>query len=317
MEWKVHNIGKEVLERLCAQIGNADAILLLDGSLGDVYPNAALIAGFKEHHKLASVVVVVDPKYQSFGLRFASPGVRYVYLADAWKVRAHLAKFSMPYTWGPCRLYPLLPTLHPLISEACLSRRISDPEVKRLILGLPIGFPFRWGKPIESEIHDLRSRVRELAPTAKPTLLICPLNFSNIRLPLRYLESITLIARDCGFHAFINCSEDREYLGSFDPLVSRIKIPACSLVEAAEGFSKVITVNSGVSYILSLQPNRADKLILYPQRNINGNLPNQELPLPSQAEELGPDFNNSKLTEYWWDDDHIAFQREIRSFLSS
>jgi hypothetical protein len=110
--------------------------IFISGSYGDVFPNLALLHNVRKYHS-NEVIVLIDEKWASLSYRFAQDGISFVSIGNEQAFKNSLMSEGRQYFLMPGWIYPVLPTLHPFLSDLQLDGYITDFEMKRAILRLP------------------------------------------------------------------------------------------------------------------------------------------------------------------------------------
>jgi hypothetical protein len=135
MEWAYY-YKNTVMPTLNRTIFDKSAfVLIVSGSYGDVFLNLALLKAFHEKFQ-SNIQVLISQRWFALAERFNYPFVEYILLKNENLYRYTLMLRQPSFALVKGHPYPLLPTLHPHMGEAVLSGRISDYEVKKLLLGL-------------------------------------------------------------------------------------------------------------------------------------------------------------------------------------
>ena len=133
MEWEAQYSAREGLIRHLESQALPDSyVLLLTGSFGDIFPNLALLKSFHESTG-KRITVVISNRWSLLASRFSFEFVKYVLFEGraAGLIHQALLNSGRAFMRIPGYLYPLLPTLHPLVCDFILSGRVTDYEVKR------------------------------------------------------------------------------------------------------------------------------------------------------------------------------------------
>jgi len=149
VEWKRHYRNRSISQLATMGLPHDNFFIFVSGSYGDIFPNLALLQSLYQIKKIP-IVVLLPTRWRELAGRFQQPGVRFTFIENDIILQASLMMEGRPFALVPGVVFPTLPTLHPYLAEAIITNRISDYEVKRLLLELPVGSPMNAGN-ISSE----------------------------------------------------------------------------------------------------------------------------------------------------------------------
>jgi hypothetical protein len=176
--------------RIITRSLNPDAFhLLVCGSYGDVFPNFALLNAVVQHHK-HPVVVLVSERWSSLTTRFQFDNVTYALIKDEQGFKNSLMSESRPYIFMPGWLYPLLPTMHPLLSDLIFDGYVTDFELKKVILRLPKETQYILTPLPKQRLNELKERIDSANCRLGKTCILSFENNSNAKLPDNLLIEI-------------------------------------------------------------------------------------------------------------------------------
>jgi hypothetical protein len=304
MEWEMYHRQKRAVIEFERQLPNDRFVLFICGSFGDVYGVLLLLGSFIAYHKQAAILII-DKKYAGLERRFRHEGAEFLFIESETVLRALLQSSRERYALAHGEIYPTLPTMHPLMAEAQISRRITATEVFRLLLRLPkkakLSLP-----PIDVESE---SKLRELSNSVRNEHCrsICFFlgSQSNTELPDDLLGMIISNLLSAGCDVVINeIGVSAQRLAFFKIWKVRyLKIEPAYLIEACELFHTVITPVSGVAAVLCMTPHEANVIIHRAEKNTNmiTSGDNFDYTLSSARVELEEDFvSSNKVHEVIW-----------------
>jgi hypothetical protein len=303
MEWKQYFKLKEQISDLENGMPRNKFILFITGSFGDVYPTLALLSEFCRLN-VNGAHVLIDKKYSLLCDRFNYPGISYAILESESQLRQSLSLFRSVHALIPGKIYPTLPTLHPLIGEASLSQRITDHETKRLILGLPVGAPYKWGSVSEVRLKYANNILEQNNLRCGRTIIISYKNQSNSKVNPKIIKDFVDRAKKLNFDVALNNAGPGNESDEIDNC-SRISVPPDLVVELHELAGYSITSVSGLSLVLFTQPHSAKVCSFGYYKNINTNAPESILKATHYTENSNnPDICRlNDLYEDWYTDD--------------
>ena len=111
-------------------------IFLNVGSFGDVFSCCTLFEQVSKYHQ-KKVIVIVDKKWELLAARFSSENVSYILISDEQVLKVSLMSEGKNYRFMPGKIYPTLPTMHPLLPDFLYWQIASDYQLYKVILHIP------------------------------------------------------------------------------------------------------------------------------------------------------------------------------------
>ena len=323
MEWQSYHKRNRAITSFERRLTSDNLILFVCGSFGDIMGVLLLLRSFVAYHDLA-ITLLIDKKYVSLTRRFQQERVTFVLVESEQSLRILLQSSRERYALLPGEIYPTLPTLHPLVGEAVLSRRLTVVEGWRLVLRLPAKAKLYLPLLDPQNESALQSLSRNINSGNRRTLCFFIGSQSNTELPDQLLERVILSFLSIGYDVFIN--ETGVYdqrLNHFRTMtVNFLRIDPAFLLEASELFTAVITPVSGVSALFSMIPHNSRVVIHRAELNttkISGS-DNFGYTLGSALDELEEDFiSNAGVKEVMWPQDQShwpQFVEDLKILLS-
>ncbi len=316
MEWKQYFKLREQITDLENSMPRNKYILFVTGSFGDVYPTLGLLSEFCRHNE-NGVHVLIDKKYSLLCDRFNYSGISYAILESESQLRQSLSLFRPVHALLPGKIYPTLPTLHPLIGEASLSQRITDHETKRLILGLPVGSPFNWGTASESRLNHASEILSKNNLRQGKTIIISCKNQSNSPVNPKIIKGFIERAKKLDFDVALNNAGPGNGYEELDNCTG-VSVPADLVVELHEMAGYSVTSVSGLSLVLFTQPHKAKVVSFGYINNVNTNAPNLRLKATHYTENSNnPDIcvKNDLYEDWYGDEDNEDFYDRCFKFI--
>ena len=315
MEWVNYHRTERGLRDLESKLPPDCLLPFITGSFGDVYGVLALIEKVVEK-KECSVHALIDKSYALLATRYSGDRISFSLIDSEQQLRNYLQTYRSRFAFIPGEIYPTLPTVHPLIGEAVLTRRITVTEAWRLILGLPRGESFSQGKIGEDRIKALN--LVKAGLNGQKNVLLFPSAQSNTPLSIPLLSFIVESLTKSGWSVYLNTrGAGRD--GLLDSkCLNYIDVPPDLLIEISESFNLVISAPSGVSAILSMIPNQSRVRILHSRHNVN-KVSTQEFgySLENMSSELGPDFiKTNNIRDINWSPDGSDWDLLLRDLVS-
>ena len=299
MEWQDYHLRRhkyfdsiknKKLLNLESQLDKESYLIFITGSFGDVYGSLLLLEKFLDEYR-TGISLIIDKRYHRLVERFAKPELVIYFLESDASLRGLLGVCRGRYMLRPGEIYPTLPTMHPLIAEAVLSRRITIVEAWRLILGLPKATPLRINPLSPIHVEELAQTKKYIEAFGRPTICIFASNQSNSRLPFPLLKIIVNNMREHGIEPVLNLTGSNSLDEFRDLNLSTLSIGPHLLIETCELFNGVVTTASGVSAILGMIPNKANVAVIRSSSNITTvSYRNYGYALNDVQIELGADF---------------------------
>lgn len=260
MEWAYYyknvvmpNFGRSIFDR-------NSYILLINGSFGDVFPNLALLKAFYEKYE-SNIEVLISTRWIELTERFNYPFVKYVLLENENLFRYTLMLRQASFALVKGYPYPLLPTLHPHMGEAVLSQRISDYEIKKLILGLPKGCKMDLPKLETERLANLKKIFSDLECTPGKTLIISLKRNSMPPIPKSTrVKIINFFEINSDLDIMVNDAETFDRIGFDTEGLTRakiIRIPCDCPIEMVNYAGLHLGISSGLGVILGTFPVQA------------------------------------------------------------
>lgn len=194
IEWEIF-FNHFNLSRINTQELNPKALhLLICGSFGDVFPNVTLLNEVVKIHK-KPVIALIHERWLPLTKRFQYEGVTFVYIKDEQAFKYSLMSEGRQYIFREGWLYPLLPTMHPLICDFVYDGYITDFELKKVILKLPRQTKFTLPKLPEWRFIELHRLFELTGCRAGRTCIFSFENNSNPSLPSEVLINAVRILK--------------------------------------------------------------------------------------------------------------------------
>jgi hypothetical protein len=253
MEWAFY-YKNTVMPTLNRAIFDKSAfVLIVSGSYGDVFLNLALLKAFHEKFQ-SNIKVLISPRWFSLTKRFNYHFVEYIFLKNENLYRYTLMLRQSSFALVKGYPYPLLPTLHPHIGEAVLSGRISDFEVKKLLLGLSMEDVMDFPAATTDKRRELDDLLKLKNCRPGHTLVI---SFERNSMPPMSIDLkikiIEMIRTHLALDILINESQtflDRNSFSEFFNSVNSINVPGDYPLEFIEAAGYYLGVSHGLSALL-------------------------------------------------------------------
>lgn len=240
-------------------------ILLLGGSYGDIFLNLALLKSFHEKFQ-SDIKVLISPRWFALTERFNYPFIEYIFLKNENLYRYTLMLRQSSFALVKGYPYPLLPTLHPHMGEAVLSGRISDYEVKKLLLGLSKDDVMHIPAVTTDKLCELDALLRSKNCRPGHTLVV---SFErNSMPPMPYdvkAEIIEMMSAHLSLDILINESQtfsDRNSFSNFSNSAKSINVPGDYSLEFIEAAGYYLGLSHGLSALLGTMPCTAKMAII-------------------------------------------------------
>jgi hypothetical protein len=277
LEWIFLKQQKRNIETIEQKLNPENLLIVLTGSLGDVYVSIMLMETLSEFNK-KNVTCVIEPHYKRLAERFASQKVDFVFIEDTVALRQRI-DIDRNFPIAPGKFFPSLLTLVPYIAEANITGRCPDfIECYRLILGLPRAAPLCFGR-----IADERKReaIEIAAATGKrlgKTVVVCPITNSYDSLTSIQLEVLVSSIKEAGLDYVINASSNLKKPSFEMPNdASVLRLEPDLLFEVSEAFGYMLSVASGLAYLSSVIPHKCVVAMIRDEKPINLNVPQLDL----------------------------------------
>ena len=257
MEWETsfdHSQG--LIRRLEEAALPGSFVLLLTGSYGDIFPNLALLRSFHESTG-KPVTVILSSRWSLCAARFSFGFVKYITFPPSLQSQIHgaILNSGRPFKRSPGFLYPLLPTLHPLIADLILTGRVTDYEVKRLILGLEPKAPFFVPELSAARLTKVRSYLLERNIVLGKSVVLAFKTNSNPAPPHSIQMQILNHLQNENLDICINISDSFQELSTKESSEHRkasvVDIPCDAPVETVEMIGGYIGAAHGLTAILA------------------------------------------------------------------
>jgi hypothetical protein len=240
-------------------------ILLMTGSYGDIFQNLALLHAFNKKNQ-SQIIVLISTRWRTLTKRFNYPFLEYIFLNND-----HLYQYSLMRKQNSFALvkgypYPLLPTLHPHLVEAIFTSRISDYEVKKLLLGLSKEDEMHIPPPTLEKREELVALLRSKNCRPGQTLIIAlernsmPAMSHDLK-----IEIIQILAHALNLDILINESQIPSELMLFNRSsykVETIKVPGDYPIEFIEAAGYYLGLSHGLSALLGTEECTAKMAII-------------------------------------------------------
>jgi hypothetical protein len=169
---------------------NPNALILFNcGSYGDVFPNMSLLAEVVRIHK-KPLIVILDKKWVSLIDRFKNTHIEFILINNEQEFKNSLMSEGRHYIFRPGWIYPLLPTLHPLICDFVFEGYVTDFEIKKTILHLPKTTKYELPQISDSRRNQLREQFKETGARPGKTCIVSFGNNSNPSLPQNLIVNV-------------------------------------------------------------------------------------------------------------------------------
>lgn len=231
-------------------------IFYISGSYGDILPNLALLSSFYEKNK-TPIIVLIKKQWKLLADRFNYPFVDYLIIEDQTEVRLRLSicNIGRPLLREPGLVFPLLPTLHPLMAEFCRSERVTDYEMRRGLLGLKVGTKFNVPSLTTQRAVEINRILSNLGVHAGRTICLSFLTNANDTPPDWVQALIYETFRDSGFDCILNVSETfpgAQPSKTFLPAAAKtVEIPCDCPFEFIEYFGGFVGALNGLTLMLA------------------------------------------------------------------
>ena len=319
MEWDILLNNRYQISNLIKklQIDEDEYILSVGGSYGDVFPTLALMPQFYIMNR-KNINIIIDKKYELLAIRFKFSYTKYFIIDSELQFRQKLYMEDPCFILKPGKVFPTIPTLHPLIAEAVLTERFSDYEMKRLLLSLPKGAQMELPQLVNYE-KRVQNIFDEVGCRKGKTVILSFFANSTPILPLEIQIKIAEIAQELNFDVVFNVA--KSFVNSLELDYSGFKtisIPADIPIELVNYAGKIIGPGTGLTAILSTF--RCQGSILLLVNKTNEFIHNNGLLIRNEATSiktvLSEEVNCNSLTELNFKMDKISFlYEEIRIWL--
>ena len=327
MEWQDYHLRKSRLSDFWKQANlialesslPKDSFLpYICGSFGDIYGVLLLLDSFVEVHD-KDTFALIDKNFFRLAERFSRPGLSFGFLEPDLRLRRLLGIHRGSYMLRPGEIYPTLTTLHPLVAEAILTRRLSIVEAWRLILDLPKAAPLKINQPTPSQIAELALIKAYLQSFKRPTVCLFPGNQSNSGIPCELFRLLVGAIRAHGWEPVLNMTGTNGLEEYNDLSLATLNVSPHLLVETCEIFDAVVTTASGVSAVLGMLPNKARVVVIRASSNITKvSYRSYGYILKDVGEELGEDFiKTNDIRDLVWPSERENWKTFIQNLLSS
>ena len=263
LEWRSHALDIRSLDAIERKFVGRDSLgLLIDGSFGDVLITLCFLEEFHKLHQ-RSVVVFLPAQYALFSQIYTEDGLSFVSVENSSLIRRNLATRGH-HILEPGYIYPTLPTMHPLIAEAMSSERMTDLDIRTLILGLPKESQYRFPVLPQSLLRQIDESLHSLEVDLHNAILFSPVTNTLKSFSIDYVEEILSILSESGT-VITNVSGANESLKEIALKYGAIyEIPPYGIRHISEKFGRHVIIASGLMYVLSLFKTQCRFLHLIP-----------------------------------------------------
>lgn len=270
MEWEDYHKQKRAIIEFERRLPPDSLALFICGSFGDVFGVLLLLSSFIRYHK-RPVVLIIDKKYEGLERRFRHEGAAFLFIESEHTLRAVLQTSRERFALSAGEIYPTLPTLHPLVSEAQISRRITAVEAWRLLLRLPMKAHLNL-PPIDIESESRLQKLSNVIKTGgRRSVCFFVGSQSNTELPDDLYAMIISTALSIGYEVYVNDVgvPDQRLVSFMNWRAKFLRIEPAYVIEACELFDAVITPVSGVSALLCMISHKASVIVHRAEKNTN------------------------------------------------
>lgn len=263
MEWQDHYNHRFYTSTITRNIPSDHFVIFISGSYGDIFPNLCLIDSFIKIRN-ANVVLVLDRKWRELVSRFHQPMLKWVFIDNESQFKASLMAEGRPFYLKPGFVFPTLPTLHPFLAEAATTERMSDYEVKRLLLGLPVGEKMRLQKLSSERLAMAKNLIIECGCRLGKTVVLSFGTNSNKPIPQEVQQILADQIAAYGFDILINGAKTFEHIQNQKVRnYPTANIPPDMPIEFIEAAGYHAGSIHGLSVILATFPCKSSQFILY------------------------------------------------------
>lgn len=242
----------DILFEISRHVGIKDAIFQVHGSFGDVYMQLSVLSELIDRG--ASFAILIDDKYKRLAMTALGDRAQILFVnqphLNAILNRQRVLGFSKNL---PIRL---LPTLYPMVAELIVSGLLKYSDFLRFLIHREVKQtgPFREIEGDDERI-EAREHISKLGLCPGKTLLVSPVNNTQLPIPNRVLLHAVSIARDCGWDICINTAASRSdlrVLAAEAPEVVFFDVPAHLPVSFATACGFYVVGNNGFATIQAL-----------------------------------------------------------------
>ena len=264
IEWKWRYFNRFTSQHSTKGLPHDHLFIYISGSYGDIFPNLSLLYKVYETKK-TPIIVLISSRWRELVTRFEQLGVQFVFIDNEAVFQTSLMMEGRPFILTPGIVFPTLPTLHPYIAEASLSRRISDYEVKRLLLELPVGAKMNPGLLSKERIAYGQEILKDVGCRFGRTVVLAFNSNSRSRPSAEIQLFIARNLRSKGFDVVFNMAETFDMIRS-DRLetseFAKISIPPDMPFELINLAGYYIGTGHGLTVMLATFPTTAKLLLL-------------------------------------------------------
>jgi hypothetical protein len=227
--------------------------ILISGSYGDIFPNFALLKEVAKHHS-RKVIAVVDEKWSSLLPRFANNDITYITIQNEQAFKQSLMSEGRPYVFMPGWVYPVLPTMHPFLTDLQLEGYITDFEMKKAILHLPRETKFVLPMVSSDRILELKFAIESAGCILGKTCILSFENNSNPAISEKIIEELVNILKGKGIHVALNVASTfntKNWVPDSLSKLPKLRVPADAPNEFIELAGAHVGSFNGLSLILA------------------------------------------------------------------
>jgi hypothetical protein len=259
VEWELFYDYYNAGQRLARTLDSESYIFLNCGSYGDVYPNMTLMESVAAHQK-RKVVVILDKRWERLAGRFSSDRVSCIFFESEQNLKNALMSERRAYRFEPGTIYPLLPTMHPLLDSFYFQGFVTDLELKKILLRLPREANFILPPLSDHRKNEIFQIFKSTGCRPGQTCILSFNNNSNPALSPATIKKIADQIKYMGFDVLINSAKTFGFDSSPDDGMMdypNIGIPSDAPIEFVEIAGLHLGTTNGLTQILYMFENKA------------------------------------------------------------
>jgi hypothetical protein len=259
VEWEVFYDHFNAGQRLSRQLDSASYIFFNCGSYGDVYPNMALLENVAEYQN-KKIIVLLDKRWEKLVNRFSSDRVSCVLIDSEQHLKNALMSERRVYRFEPGSIYPLLPTMHPLLDSFYFQGFVTDLELKKIILHLPITKEFTLPELSAQRKNEIIQIFKSTGCRNGKTFILSFNNNSSVSVSAVAVKKLAQLIKSVGFDVLINSAQTFGQDKNIETDLAdfkNISLPADAPIEFVELAGYHIGTTNGLSQILYMFKNKA------------------------------------------------------------